>query len=357
MGGPDILRVLRREVDVAQTRVRNGIAYARGDYDRNLSPTPKDLVWQRDKVTLWRVRSDKVIHRPPVLAMIGLVSRPYVLDLLPGNTFLGALSDAGFDVYLLDWGVPDEADAGNTLETYANRYLPRVLRAVRAHSASETVNLLAYCMGAQLALLYLSQRADPGVSSVVTLAPPVDFTRMGALATPLADDSLDPDLLIGQHGLVPGNVIGRAFAIKKPTYDVTKYVDLIQKLTDDQALDTHAAVTRWVRDHIPLPGATFRQMTQMFYRDNGFITGTARLGNAPARLSDITVPVLNVIAQRDDVIPIEASTALAHLVPADRYEELQLRAGHIGLVLGRTAAQVTIPAVIEWFTRHSEPQE
>jgi len=147
-------------MELARLRLRNGIAYSKGEHTQHLQPTATELVWQHDKLTVWRCRSEGVRFSPPVLAMIGLVSRSYVLDLVAGNTFLGTMSDAGFDVYLLDWGVPDEADAQNNLDTYASRYLPRVLRAVKADSGSDHVNVLAYCMGAQLALMYLSQRRD-----------------------------------------------------------------------------------------------------------------------------------------------------------------------------------------------------
>jgi poly[(R)-3-hydroxyalkanoate] polymerase subunit PhaC len=354
---PDVVGALRREMSLAGLRLRNGLAYARGEHTERVQPTAKDMVWQRDKITLWRCRSEGVRQGPPVLAMIGLVSRSYVLDLAPGNTFVGALAEAGFDVYLLDWGVPDEADAVNSLDTYASRYLPRVINVVKGHSGSDSINLLAYCMGAQLALLYLAQRRDHGVRAMVTLAPPVDFDAMGFLARPFRDPSFPPESLIDDKGLVPASVVARGFAMKTPTFDVVRYVDLMQKLADQDKLEAHAAMTTWIRDHVPWPGAAFQQMVQMFIRDNAFVNGTARVNGRRADLADIDIPILNVMAERDDVVPLEASAALADLVPAELYDEFRIKAGHVGLVLGRTAARVTIPTVIEWMLTHSEPKE
>ena len=37
----------------------------------------------------------------------------------------------GFDVFMLDWGVPDELDADNSFATYVDEYLPRAVEAVR----------------------------------------------------------------------------------------------------------------------------------------------------------------------------------------------------------------------------------
>ena len=65
-----------------------------------------------------------VRYGPPLLIVFSLISRSYILDLTPGNSFVEQLVDAGFDVYLLDWGEPDERDAGNGLEDYVDDYIP-----------------------------------------------------------------------------------------------------------------------------------------------------------------------------------------------------------------------------------------
>ena len=65
------------------------------------------------------------MHAPPLLIVFSLVSRSYILDLTPGNSFVEHLRDDGFDVFLLDWGVPDERDADNGLEDYAERLAAR----------------------------------------------------------------------------------------------------------------------------------------------------------------------------------------------------------------------------------------
>src|SRR5665648_180432 len=48
---------------------------------------------------------------------------------------------------------------------------------------------------------------------------------------------------------------------------------------------------------------------------------------------------------------------LRSLVGSEQAEELRLPAGHIGLVVGRSAAKVTIPYMIDWWQRHSDPLE
>jgi hypothetical protein len=66
-------------------------------------------------------------RQPLLLLAHSLVSKSCIFDLV----VVEALTARGFDVYLTDWGVPDELEASNTLETYADYYLPRMVRAAR----------------------------------------------------------------------------------------------------------------------------------------------------------------------------------------------------------------------------------
>ena len=44
----------------------------------------------------------------PLLLVYALIDRPFILDLIPGNSFVEYLVEQGFDVYLLDWGIPSD---------------------------------------------------------------------------------------------------------------------------------------------------------------------------------------------------------------------------------------------------------
>lgn len=92
-------------------------------------------MWSRGKVTVYRYRSDQVRLGPPLLLFVGLVSRPYFMDLRPGNSFVERLIEAGFDVFLLDWGHPDTAEGDHV--AFAGpaflQFLARLRAGQRAH--------------------------------------------------------------------------------------------------------------------------------------------------------------------------------------------------------------------------------
>ncbi|PRZ44414.1 polyhydroxyalkanoate synthase [Antricoccus suffuscus] len=352
----EIIAGIKREVETAALRARNGIQYLALDKSEGLQPTPRTLVASRDKVTLWRYASPNKRYDEPILVFLGLVSRSYVLDLLPGKSYINSLCEAGFDVYLLDWGQPDAAESENTLETYVDFYLPRALKIVQRESGCKDVNVIGYCFGAILALMYQASRGNSPISSMVLMAAPVDFRHMHVHTGPLRDGMLNPDDVINDEGFVPADVVRRSLSVRAPTYDIAQYVNLWDKLAskpDSGALEAHAVMTNWVRDHVNFPGAAFRQFVTMFLQDNGFVNGTARAGDKKIDLSRIDIPVLSVIAERDDLIPPKVSFPLRNLMNEELYDEVLLKAGHVGLVLGGTAQRVTIPAIAEFLQRNS----
>jgi polyhydroxyalkanoate synthase len=321
-----------------------------------IGSTPKDVVWQRDKVQLWRYRSESIRHALPVVFFIGLVSRSYVLDLYPGNSVVARFRDAGFDVFLLDWGIPDELEAEHRLTTYVEEYLPRGLRAAREAAGVSQLSVIGYCMGALFALMLLGTRRYPAARNLVLMAPPIDFDHIPALSG-LVKRVLDPDDLIDpQSGLVPSGLIRNAFRARKPTSEVVQYANLWQNLWSDEFLEGHQAMARWVSDHIPMPGPVLREFVDLL-RTNAFITGTARLGSRPVVLENVRIPTLTVVAERDDLVPIESSLPLRDLIGSSDYEELRVPAGHIGLVMGRKGNRVSIPGIIDWLSRHGSAEQ
>src|ERR671938_1790916 len=192
----DLLARVRRDVERNALRARNGVKLVARLDRPQLGLTPKDVVWGRDRCELWRYRSDAVTRSPPLLMVFSLVSRSYVLDLRPGNSFVEHLLAAGFDVSLLDWGVPDERDAENTLEDYVDGYIPDAVERLCEETGGDEVNLLGYCFGGVLTLLYAAHHPDAPLRSLTTMATPVDFEQWGVFAELAREGRLDVDSLL-----------------------------------------------------------------------------------------------------------------------------------------------------------------
>jgi polyhydroxyalkanoate synthase len=350
---------VRRDVERNALRARNGIRLVTGAGRPGVGCTPKDVVWQRGRSQLWHYRNDPdthggVRHSPPLLLVFSLISRSYILDLTPGNSFVEQLLGAGFDVYLLDWGEPDERDAHNELEDYVDDYIPAAIDRIRELSGADDVNLFGYCLGGDLSLLYAAHHPDAPLRSLSVLATPVDFRHMGPLADLFAIGGLQVESVLDENGNVPPQVVLQGFKTLTPTAEVTRYVTLWERLWNDEYVAAYQAMTSWSDDHVPFPGAAARQTVRMLVRDNGMVTDRLSLGGDPVHLRDITVPFLTVRANRDHIVPPEATAPLIDLVGSRDKHELRLDAGHMGLVVGRTAAKTTVPTIIDFLRRRSE---
>ena len=109
--------------------------------DPPMALTHREIIWKRGKTRLYRYHSleTPVAHPSPYLIVPWLgISRPYVLDLMPGASMIEYLVDHGHDVYLLDWGEIAEEDKELGFEEAAFKILPRAIdRAMETSGATE----------------------------------------------------------------------------------------------------------------------------------------------------------------------------------------------------------------------------
>ena len=316
--------------------------------------TPRDAVWSNGKAVLYRYRSENPTVRPPLLLVMSLVSRSFILDLQPGNSFIERLVAEGFDVFLLDWGVPDEEEANNTLETYCDELLPQAVAKVNQMGGDNGVTVFGYCYGGLLTLLYAAGHPDDPIRNVVVMATPVDFTKMPTVMTGVGSDGIDPAHLMDASGNVPAESVRASFTLLTPTSDLSTVMDFWEHLDDDKFLSSYQAMTSWTRNHIPFPGATMIQTVEMFIEGNGFMTGDLMLGGRELDLADIKAPFLNVIAERDHIVPPESTYGLDEMVRSTDATEMRLPAGHVGLIVGNGARKRSIPSMIGWMVEHSD---
>jgi len=349
-GVADIMREMQRDA----LRIQNGIKLAMGMQFARVGPTPKRTVWSTGKVELWQydTRPGDVRFAPPILLVPSVVSRSYVFDLHEGNSFVERLLAAGFSVYLVDWGIAGAEESSNTFETYVDVLLPQVVAATCEDSGSDDVTMLGYCFSGLLTLLYAAGHPEAPIRSLISLAPPIDYAASEGITKVFAEGRLEPDEILDEDGNVPGDVVREAFAMRKPTSDLVTNAALWDNLWKDDYVEGHQAMAQFIREQVPLPGALLRQIVTKLIRGNELATGETELSGRQVALRDIACPLLVVMAERDELVPVE-STQILRKFMGPNMEELTLPAGHVGLITGRKAATVTIPHILGWIADHS----
>jgi polyhydroxyalkanoate synthase len=334
------------------------------DADVQIATTPKDLVWREDKVSLYRYRpliEQKV--RIPVLIAYGLIGRWTMTDLQEDRSLVRNLLNLGIDLYVVDWGNPSRADRWLRLDDYICDYLDGCVREISRRAGVEKVNLLGVCEGGVFTTCYAALEPERVNTMTLTITP-VDFhadaveSRPGHGFINIWTRSLTPedvDQLIDANGNLPGEFMGAVFNLMTPMRTLLKYnLDLLEVVDDEQRLLNWLRMEKWIADRPDHPGEAAKQWLKDLYQQNKLIKGELELGGRRVDLKRITMPVLNVYAKDDHIIPPATSRALADKIGTPDYTELALPGGHVGVFVGGRSQKLFAPGVAEWLTKHDQ---
>jgi polyhydroxyalkanoate synthase len=308
--------------------------------------TPYDVIWRQDRVSLRRYRAGADPDRPAVLLIPSLINRSHVWDLRPGDSFVEGLLKRGYDVFLTDWGVIDRRDADNSIATYVDGYLPAIHGAA-LERGGQTPAVVGHCFGGVLTLLWAATQADQP-PALVNVATPTNWLEMGPLAAITRQGRIEPEDVLDAAGNVPPRTLLRAFQMIRPLGDLVGYATLWDRLHDRTTAQAIRALSDWAHSHVPFPGAAFRELIRELSRGNALYHGEVVLAGRTRRLRDIGAPFLNLYGEHDHVSPPESVAPLTDLVGSEDREGVQLRAGHVGLLVGGTARKATLPTLHDW---------
>ena|SRR5215210_105968 len=319
--------------------------------------TPKEIVWTKNKARLYRYEPTVEKKYPvPILMVYALINKPYVLDLMPGNSLVEYLVSQGYDVYLLDWGIPGDEDKDLSFDDYILDYLrPATKRVLRTSRATE-YTLFGYCMGGTMAAMYAALFPDEALKNLILLTAPIDFApeKTGLLGLWTDEKYLDPDLLVESFGNVPSEIVDNAMQMLRPvTNYVGTYVTMWERILEEKPMETWEAMNKWVKDGTPFPGAAFKQWIGDFYQQNKLVKSEIRLRGRKIDLSNITCPLLNIAGKKDHICPLPQAEPTTDLVSSEDKEFFVLDAGHVGLLTGRSAKKHLWPKVKSWLEERS----
>ncbi len=356
---PDYLQRLQDEMQQMFLRTQKALEVVVSVDDAKVGQTPKDVVWQVGRAQLYRYRpmAERTVASP-VLMVHSLISKAYILDLYPGGSFVEFLLKRGFDVYLLDWGTPIEADRNLRLEDYVQRLIPKAVRDIARASPTGRVLLLGYCMGGLLVALYVALHPRAPLDAIVCLTTPVDFHKMGLFSVWADRRYFDVDALVDRVGNVPAEFMRESFSMLKPAsrYSPVQYISLWQNILNDRWVEQYRAFNKWMNDHIPFPGECFRQTVKDLQWNNKLIKGELELGGKPVDLRAIKRPFLHVTASRDHIVPPDSAAALVAMVASRDKEQIVIEGGHVGIVAGRGAVKTLWPRVADWLAERSSAE-
>jgi polyhydroxyalkanoate synthase len=321
--------------------------------DVDYGATDKEAVYREDKLVVYRYKGNgKPSAKTPILIVYALVNRPYMVDLQDDRSMVRNLLAQGEDVYLIDWGYPDLADRWLTLDDYINGYIRRSVDAVAKHAGVDKINLLGICQGGAFSLCFTAIHPDK-VRNLITMVTPVDFHTPDNMLSHW-NRGLDVDLFVDTVGNVPADLMNFCYLTLKPIrLNQQKYIGLIDILDDKVELENFLRMEKWIFDSPDQAGEAFRQFIRDFYQGNKLVNGGLMIGEHEVDLKNIRLPVLNIFAEQDHLVPPSASRPLKDLVGTKDYTQLAFRGGHIGIYVSGRAQREVPPAIHDWLAARS----
>jgi polyhydroxyalkanoate synthase len=338
--------------------IRTLEAFGRGFGSPSSDPepvTPYEVIYEGGKVSLRHYVPAERRHTVPLLLVYALIKRPFIMDLQLDKSVVRNLLSQGFEVYLIDWLPPNRDDVQRGFANYVNDEIGNAVHAVQVAEATEQVNVLGYCFGALLSLLYTALH-PANVKNLVTLTIPFDMSVRELPTSKLLDSITDAtvDLITKVYGNCPAWMVNANFMSMAPIHHMLdKYVGLYRNAERDGYAQMFDLFERWMLSDVPLAGRIFRELVLDLSKRNALVRGEFKVGDETVNLRRITCPLLNVVAEKDDVVHPDSSLGLPEFVGSQDKRNLTFATGHLGAVVSAGAMTKLWPQIGGWLAERN----
>jgi polyhydroxyalkanoate synthase len=314
----------------------------------DIASTPKEVVYKEDKLTLYRYsRTTKSSYKTPVLIVYALVNTYQMLDLQPDRSYIKNLLDAGLDVYLIDWGKPTKMDKYLSMDDYINGYIDNCVDFVRTANKVDKINILSICQGGTFSVIYSALHPEK-IKNLVTHVTPIDFEPNDGLLFRWSKDMDFKSLVDGFDGLIPGSFLNDGFDMLKPMMKVHKSTGLLNAMEDKTKLLNFLRMEKWIAESPDQAGTCFLQFMEDLYQQNKLIKGELVVGDKKVNLKNLTMPLMNIYAVHDHLVPPSSTIPLNDYVGSKDKSIYKFEGGHIGVFVGGKSQKELSPAVTAW---------
>ena len=342
---PESVRAEIADLQSKMSRAARSLSDAKG---AALGSCKRNAVFKIDRATLYHYQPRKAVQNSvPVLIVYATVNRPDMVDLQHDRSLIRSLLDRSLDIYLIDWGTPNGSDRTLCLSDYISRYIDACVDYIREQNELAAINLLGICQGGTFSACYSALNRNK-VSNLITMVTPIDFHTPDDMLSHLFRH-VDADLLADSHGNISGGLLNSMFLSLKPfRLSQQKYLHMLDDAHDVETIKMFLRMEKWIFDSPALASEAFREFARDFYQQNKLIKGEITIGGRRVDLQQLDMPVLNIYARDDHLVPPPASLALGECVGTEDYQALEFPGGHIGLYVSSRAHAILPDAIRDW---------
>ncbi|MBF0449660.1 MAG: long-chain-acyl-CoA synthetase [Candidatus Magnetomorum sp.] len=296
--------------------------------------------------------------RPVILLIPPLMLASEIYDMSPELSAVNFLKAQGADVWLVDFGAPEiEKDGMNrTLDDHIVG-ISNAVDHVREFIGKD-VHLAGYSQGGIFAYLTAAYRKNAGLSSVITFGSPVDIHRnIPNIRNDVAQHIIQKGSKILTTPIkflngISGALSSAGFKILSVQKEVQQILQFFFILHDRNALERREIQRRFLAGEgfVAWPGPAFRTFVDDLVVNNRLASGGMIINHSTTSLSDINIPILYFVGSRDTFGRPPSVRSIQKTAVNAKIFEMELNAGHFGLVVGTKSLNITWPVVFQWMT-------
>jgi polyhydroxyalkanoate synthase len=334
-----------------------------------MQETPHEVVYRMDDVRLLHYyqlgnNGAAIKYSTPLVIVYAPVNSYHIMDIRRGRSIVEHFVRAGFDVYLVDWG--RQLNNKQSLSEYVN-YIHQSVEHVKKITYSKQVSILGYSWGGVLSMIYSSIRQE-NVKNLILQSAHVDFHKDSSILA-LWFRRLPLDDIVREVDSIDCRFINLALIMRNPVvhaFDAFRFGGHMNKGTSyyysELGLDA-MRIAAWMTDTPMIPAGFFRDYIGKLYQQNQLVNNELEItlsGKGKpemVNLTKITMPLLNIVDDKDDICTSAAATPISDIATSKDKELINFPIGHIELSVSSDAHLKLWPQVVNWLAQRSSKEE
>ncbi len=206
-----------------------------------------------------------------------LINKPELFDLAEGKSVVKGMLKEGYEIYLVDFGVPGPDDTDRGFDFYAKTVHDHNLKIIKKKHPRAEIHAMGYCMGGTLVTVYLARRAEErlaggkemDIKKIALMAAPVRFDDEESGHGPMRSfirQYYDTHLMYELFGSVnvPPQMIEFGMNEIQPGVHYTVMTGFYGRAIYDNALEDAAPFLYWLTHGTKFPARAHREWIQLF---------------------------------------------------------------------------------------------
>jgi len=321
--------------------------------DPEVGLSEKYLIWKKNKATLWYYPSPNKQYKEPIFLIYSLVNKAYILDLAPSMSLIESFTKAGYDTYLIDFGIPGFEDRNLTIDDYLTKYLEKgYSRAIR-HASTDEMTVIGFCLGGTLAAIFAATTKQ-NIKNLILAVSPIDFSTFPVFDNwleALRNGDIHINDLVDKMGMIPPSSIKYGTRLLVSPVAYSHYLALLSQADNPHYREKWTRMNKWTIDHIPLSKEAFKQIMNDLVRDNKIVEGGLMINNQLVDFQNVRCNLLVFSTKSDPLVPSSLCEPIMDLVASKDKTFTLFEGGHASLV---TKGDMPYP-MEEWLLQHTTP--